>query len=502
MSKKLFLKGMSFSYLRQIATLLTGIISLPLLLNYFGSTTYGIWIVILGLAGYINTISFGIPSAMITLVAKTSNLNEKYLILRKSFYILGILSTFFLALFIFVLYFSDDWIISLLGNIDSELIPISKNIFILFVIFTLVKLPLNLYMQFFTGMNTIYVSEIYQILTALINFITVLIAVYFNIEIFSFIIFWLIGQLLLSIIAVFHVLIKYANLRKESNTKGIISGNDILKSSFAFFQVGIAASIVWSTDNLLISHFMSPEFVTPYSIAFKIFTYMFMFSAMFNGIIGPMYGNAYSNKDWDSIRKYTSLIHKVLPILGAFIWVFLIFFSKEIIVLWTGKENAFGGYLLIFSLGLYGYILSFVNTYATLIYSLNFASKTLTIAWSEAIINLVLSIIFIQYFGIGGVALGTALSAFIILLFLPRVIQRLTENEVIYDFNYTKKHFSFLVVPFIVISLLTIELTIVHKIVLFIFLSLIYIFMSWKFLSLKCKTTLLSFIKSKGEIIE
>lgn len=498
MSKKLFFKGVYYSYLRQVITLLTGIISLPLLLNYFGIDSYGIWVLIWGLAGYINTISFGIPSAMITLVSKTSDLNEKYLILNKSFYILSILSTFFLALFVFVLYLSDDWIISLLGNIDVELISLTKNMFILFVIFTLVKLPLNLYMQFFVGMNTIYISEIYQILTLLINFITVLFVVYCNMGILSFVVLWLTGQLLLSTMAVFHVLIKYTDMRKESNTEGSVSSNDILKSGFSFFQVGIAASIVWSTDNLVISHFMSPEFVAPYSIAFKIFAYMFIFSGIINGVIGPMYGNAYANKDWESIRKYTFIIHKVLPILGALVWMFLIFFSKEIIILWAGNENAFGGYLLIFSLGLYGYILSFVNTYATLIYSLNFASKTLTIAWSEAFINLILSIILIQFLGIGGVALGTALSAFVIFLFLPRMIQRLTESEVIYNFKYIKVHFIFLVVPLVLLSVYVIDFNLISKILIFTFILVIYSLASWKLLSIDDRLFLLSVINKRG----
>jgi len=97
------------------------------LLNYFGTVNYGIWILIVGLTGYIHTISFGIPSAMITLVSKTSNLNEKYMILKKSFYLLGIVSLFFLCLFLFFVYFDDNWIISILGNIDEELIKQTKN---------------------------------------------------------------------------------------------------------------------------------------------------------------------------------------------------------------------------------------------------------------------------------------------------------------------------------------------------------------------------------------
>ena len=220
-----------------------------------------------------------------------------------------------------------------------------------------------------------------------------------------------------------------------------------------------------------------------------------MFSAIVNGVIGPIYGNAYAINDWVSIKKYTSLIHKLLPVLGALVWVFLIFFTKEIIILWTGTEDAFGGYLLMFSLGLYGYILSYVNTYATLVYSLNFANKTLKIAWSEAIVNFIFSIILIQYFGIGGVALGTALAAFIISLIFPRIISKLTNGEVIYDFTYVKKHFIFLVVPFVLLSIFIIDLNIISKIILFTFLLLIYTLVSWRLLAEDDKLVLISIIK-------
>ncbi|MGJ0334209.1 oligosaccharide flippase family protein [Aliarcobacter cryaerophilus] len=499
MSKKLFFKGVSYSYIRQIITLITGIVSLPLLLNYFGTINYGIWILIVGLAGYINSISFGIPSAMTTLVAKTSNLNEKYQILKKSFYLLGIISFVFLSFFIFVLYFNDTWIIYLLGNIDEEFIPLTKNMFILFVIFTLIKLPLNLYMQFFTGMNIIYISEVYQIATVIIGFVTVLIVVYLDLGILIFVLLWLVGQVIVNVISVLHVFIKYNYLNIEEKSLQSVNYNDIIKSGFAFFQVGIAASLVWSTDNLVISHFLSPELVTPYSIAFKIFTYIFIFSAIINGVIGPMYGNAYANNDWDSIRKFTSTIHKLLPIIGAYVWISLIFFAKEVIILWTGKEEAFGGYLLVFSLGLYGYALSYVNTYATLVYSLNFANKTLNIAWSEAIINLLLSIVFIKFLGIGGVALGTALSALFISLILPSIIKKITKDEIIYDFKYTKKHFLLLVFPLILLALYSINFSINEKIIIFIIISIAYGLFSWKLLLEEDRKILMNIIKKRKQ---
>ncbi|MBE3022561.1 oligosaccharide flippase family protein [Campylobacter sp. 7477a] len=498
MSKKLFFKGVSYSYIRQITTIVTGIISLPLLLNYFGTTNYGIWVLILGLTGYIHTISFGIPAAMTTLVAKTSNKNEKYQILKKSFFLLGAISFFFLILFIFILYFDDVWIIVILGNIDEKFIQITKSMFIIFIIFTLIKLPLGLYMQFFTGINMVYITEVYSIITAIAGFIITLVVVYLDLGILFFVLLWLSGQLIVNIISVFHVVFGYGYFNKEEKGSHEITYSDILKSGFAFFQVGIAASLVWSADNLIISHFLSPDFVTPYSIAFKIFTYVFIFSAIINGVIGPMYGNAYANNDWNAIRKFTFTIHKILPILGAYTCVFLIFFTKEIVILWTGKNEAFGGYLLVVSLGLYGFFLSYVNTYATLLYSLNLANKILYIAWGEAIVNLLLSIVLIQLLGIGGVALGTAMSALFVLLLLPKAIKKATKGEIVYDLKYGKKHFLLIVFPLILLSFICVDLDIINKMIIFIMVSIFYLLFSWRLLESNDINFLLKAISRKN----
>ncbi|WP_417537730.1 MATE family efflux transporter [Marinomonas sp.] len=497
MSKIIFFKGVSYSYIRQLVALITNIISLPLLLNYFGSVNYGVWVLILGLTGYINTISFGIPSAMTTLVANTTNLSEKYQILKKSFFLLSLFSSFFIFIFIIAINHNDSWIISLLGNIDEEYVYSAKFIFTFFVVFTLLKLPFDLFIQFFTGMNAVYNSEIYAIIKALTIFMVVLLTVYFDLDLLIFVMFWLVGDLFVSLFSIFHVFIKYSYLKREAEAEKSLTKKDILKSGFAFFQVGLAASIVWSTDNLVISHFLSPDFVTTYSIAFKIFTYIFMFSAILNGVVAPMYGNAYANKDFEKIRKLTNLVYKILPLVGACVWVFLILFSKEIITLWTGNDEAFGGYLLFFSLGLYGYVLSYVNTYATLLYSLNFANKIYSVAWLEALLNLVLSIILIKFMGIGGVALGTAISALMISFVLPRFIGKLTGNEVIYDHSYATKQLFILVVPAVTISLLTMNLFLIYKVFIFLIIFPIMVFSSWMLLNKGDKFMFFSFLKVK-----
>lgn len=501
MSKKIFFKGLTFSYMRQIITIIVGMVSVPLMLNYFGETLFGIWSLVLGLAMYLNNIAFGIPSAMNALVAKSADVNQKYKILKESTVLLCSLVFLLLFLFLFVISIDTNWIISLLGNIEKQYLEVTKQIFIIFVIVTLVKIPLNLYMQFFVGMNLVFISEIYQTMHILFGFITLMITLYFKLDIYNFALLTLVLQIILGIISVIHVVVKFHFLKtlNKSNEKKILT-KDILKSGFAFFQVGIALSIVWSTDNLVITHFLSAEYVTPYTIAFKMFTYLFIFSAMINGVVGPIYGNAYAQNKFDKINIYLSTILKLLPVIGGAVWFSLLFFSKDIIVLWTGNEKAFGGYLLIFSLGLYGYILSFVNTYSTLLSSLNYANKTLYIAWGEAFLNIVFSIILVKFFGIGGVALATALATlFTAFIFLPKSIVKLTKKQVDFNYTFTKKHFMLLVTPSVIISIGSIYIdNFFIKLPLYLLMSLVYIAFTWKFLEESDKIIVLNFIKRKG----
>ncbi|WP_333804536.1 MATE family efflux transporter [Sulfurospirillum sp.] len=480
--------------------MVTGIISVPLMLEYFGANLFGIWVLILGLAGYLNSVSFGIPSAMSTLVAKTVGSDQKYQILQKSIILLSGIVTLLIIIFLLSISTNDAWIIALLGNISEEYEEITKKVFILFVIITLIKIPLNTYIQFFVGMNLVYVSEVYQILNMILCFLVLFLSYYMKLDFFVFSILTLFCQGFLGVAAAIHVILKFRYLNANIHGSNVVSTKEILQSGFAFFQVGLAASLVWSTDNLVINHFLSPEFVTPYTIAFKIFTYIFIFSAIINGVMSPIYGNAYAENNFEKIRIYASSILKFLSVIGGFVWVSLLFFAKDVIELWTGDEHAFGGYLLIFSLGFYGFILSFVNTYATITLSLNYANKTLWIAWSEAILNLVLSIILIKYFGIGGVALSTALASFFTgFLFLPQAIKKLTNGRVYFESSFFIRHFIFLIIPSLLLAIFTISIDVFFiKFILYFVLFGLYLYVTWRFLHEKDKDIIFGILKRRA----
>jgi len=59
----MFVKGISYSYIVIIISVIVGFISIPLLLDMLGAELFGVWILAQSVSGYINQFSFGVPSA-------------------------------------------------------------------------------------------------------------------------------------------------------------------------------------------------------------------------------------------------------------------------------------------------------------------------------------------------------------------------------------------------------------------------------------------------------
>jgi len=119
-------------------------------------------------------------------------------------------------------------------------------------------------------------------------------------------------------------------------------------------------------------------------------------------------------------------------------------------VLWVGPSG-YGGVLVVIALGLYSYSVSINNNHATLLSGMNATEGLMWIGVLEAITNLGLSIILIQYFGIGGVALGTFLAALMTTSWLlPYAVSQRTSNRVSMHWKEIGKHALFVVVPLVI----------------------------------------------------
>ena len=248
-----------------------------------------------------------------------------------------------------------------------------------------------------------------------------------------------------------------------------------------FFFIGIASTIVWSSDILVISNFISIQSVVPYFITFKLFSIVYGIIFQVNNSIMPLFGKEYGNKNIEWVSKIYSSFLVLMIFIGGAMWVGSILFFRDIVTLWTSSSSYAGLYVVI-ALGGYSYLLGMSVLNSGVVNSLNYSSITPFVAWGEAIFKILFSIWLGKIWGLAGVAIGTFLGSLCSqTLVLPILIKKGSAGKIVYDFTFLKKHFITAILPCLIFSIL-LQLfaeNIIIRIVTGLLISLLYLWLSY-----------------------
>ncbi len=457
--RKNFLWGAFSGWTANVITTVIGIISAPLGLRYFGVERYGAIAIISTLLTYLSTCQIGLPTTVNVLAAKALDKLNQLRIILKAFILTLIIVIVVSAGFLLYTHYTPHWL-NLLGKIPSTIYhEVSQATFVSAILF-LINLPLSMFIGGFVANQKVYIERFYSTLSAIMPFLALLVVIGIK---GNLVVYCLIRGILTIIVSLFgaiHFLLFYEDNRiyiKAKFTKLFqpsdveeFSVQSILATGLRFFIIGLATMVVWNTDNLIISHFLGLKAVTPYSITFKLITStFFIFSAASFPII-PMFGRAYASGDYQWIEQTCNKMIVSLSLLGGLVWIGSIAFAQDIINLWVGPKG-YAGMLTVFSLGGYAYFCSVINGPGSLSTGLNFIN--IFIAWSEAIVNFVLSLVFVKYFnlGIGGTALGTFLGAVLTVFWmLPVYIHKRSKGKIKLNYLPMIKNFLSIILPFLV----------------------------------------------------
>jgi O-antigen/teichoic acid export membrane protein len=430
--KKTFLLGAASYYGTTIISIIVGFVSVTFGLHYFGVVRYGIWAVISSVIAYLNISNLGITTAAATLTAKASEPFEQWAVLRRSLFLLLISSAVVLSLVLGIAHFYPGWVAAL-GKVPANLQGEAAEAAIVIAILFLLNLPLTVFSAGFTGRQKVYWERFYASLTTIAGLLALVLAVFLlKGNLVTLALVTGIARLLVGSACASHFLFANSELRQKFDEpiSEEFSTKSIFTSGIRFLVIGIAATIVWNTANLVISHFLGAEMVTPYAVTFALFNVGFAIFMAVNGALWPMYGQSGGRNQWEWIQQtYNHTVH-LLPILGGLLWIGGIAFAREIITLWAGPQ-AYGGLLVVIALGGYGYALSLVNSHATILTALNRTKRLVIYGWLEAGANLGISLALVRVLGIAGVALGMFLGDLLTVFWLlPRDVAYQTAGKV------------------------------------------------------------------------
>ncbi len=399
----------------------------PFLVHTLGKDSYGVWVLISSVIAYANFFDAGMKQSLAKYLPKYyakgdyDNLNR---VINSSLFIYIIVSAI-TVIFTIVLsiYFTDLFEVppALFHSVKMAVIFIGLGQAFIFIFLPISALgPFHRYdiVNAFGIVVSIVVAALFYVLLingygiqsmALVSFTTGVIS--------------LVGRRIIQqkLIPQIKLSVKYID---RSHIRTLLN-----YGSISFFIV-ISWLIIFNTANTIIGIFISTSAVAIYSIAGLVITYLRVIISSIGVPLVPTISHLESNADYNEIRGLYGKLSNYLFYLTSCMCVGILFFIDDFINLWMGpgfEQTIEIVYILIIPASIY---LPQVMANSILL-GLNKHKLLLKILVTEAVSNIVLSLILLQKWGIYGVAYGTIIPQLIIYMFIyPVLFNKVIKGDV------------------------------------------------------------------------
>lgn len=479
-SKVLFIKNTKSNIINFLIGNLITIISVPLILKQLGQERYGIWILLSSIVAYLSFSNFGLSSAAAVLIAKESNQKLKNKIAKKSLILLSISSIILGILLIIINYFVNDFSF-LLGKLP-EYIQSEVNISALLLIeFFLINSILSISSSILTGFQKFHIDKNITTISNIFSLLGVFLFVLLEGNLLTYVIIFSLNTSIFHIVR--FIFIKLYTVKNENIIEkpsiDYYSYRYIFKTGIGFFLSGIAFTILWNTDNFIISHMLGVEFVTPYAVTFRIFRIFFMFILLMNNGLTPIAGKELQQNNLIWLNKSFNYIHSISIFFGGIVWLGSILFLRDLIYIWTGPLG-YGGIITVISFGGFAYTLCTTNLISIILTAKNRLKKMIIVNWIELFLNLSISFLLVTRIGIGGVAIGTFAAGILgPLILMPIILKKEMDSKVVCNIKILYRHFFFCLLPLLVCSILIVNLSFLLRLGLGVIILLLYVYTSF-----------------------
>ncbi|PHA03086.1 virulence factor MviN [Bacillus pseudomycoides] len=401
--------GALLSYIALFVNSAISIIYTPIMLKLLGQSEYGLYSLATSAAGYVGVLNFGLGNAVIRYTAKyktlkdeqgCSNLYGMFCIMYGVLGIVALLSGLILTINadrIFSNSLSIDELSKLKVLMGIMVINISIGIGLGFFSVVVLAYEKFIFQKVISIVSSIisplimlpilmmgYGSVSMTVVTTILNFIVILINIYYCFRVLK---------------------IKIAFKKFEKKLLNEI----IVFSAFIFFNL-IIDKIYWSTDQIILGIFSGTAAISVYTIGASFTGYFSGFStAISNVFLSRVTGMVTKEDSGTEVSDLFIKIGRIQYIILSFALSGFIVFGQEFIILWVGKE--YSDAFVIAIIILVPMIVSLVQSMGGIILQAKNMQTFKSVIYAiTAIVNIIISIIFAQWWGAIGCALGTAVA--------------------------------------------------------------------------------------------
>jgi O-antigen/teichoic acid export membrane protein len=390
-------------------SILINLLLVPLTIHYLNPTKYGIWLTLSSIIGWLTFFDIGLGNGLRNRLAEAKARNDDTLskILVSTTYALLSIITFCVFLLFGIVQFFLNW--SKILNAPFEMEHELSVLALIVVAFFCLQFVINL-------ICTVLTADQRPALVSLINLLSsgLSLGIIYIIARFSHGSMILLGLasgaspvIILIISSIFYYSKRYAPVRPGIKYIDFSYTKDLMSLGIKFFIIQIAAIIMFSTSNIILTQLFSPYEVTVYNVAFKYFSIITM---IFSILITPYWSaitEAYVKNDHQWINRAMK-VQLYLWLGSICISLVLLLFSNFFYGIWVGKSLKIP-ITLSFGVFIYINLMSLNSVFSTFLNGVGKITIILIISVLISILNIPLSIYFSKLFGISGVVISSSL---------------------------------------------------------------------------------------------
>lgn len=468
--------GAILSYVSIFASTLVQLLYTPFLIKMLGQSEYGLYSLIASVIGYLTVLDLGFGNAIVVYTAKYRAQGkveeEKKLhgMFKIIFYIIGVIA-FLLGI---ILYFNVNAIFG--ANMTSTEIEKAKVMMLILSFNLLMTFAFNIYQSIITANEKFTFQKIMAILNTILKPVIMIPLLFLGFKSIAM-------TVVITIVNCIVLLSNYFYCRNKLNIRVKYNGFDkslfkvILCYSIWLFLGAIVDKVNWSVDQTILGMVSGTVAVSIYSVAATLNQLFINLSTAISGVMLPKVTKMIANKATN--EELTNEMIKVGRIQFYVIFLMvtgLIFFGKEFIIWWVGKDFIDAYYVALWLIIPISFPL-IQNIGLSIMQAKNkYKFKSISTA-IMAVINIFISYFLAKQFGPLGCAIGTGLALIVCNIIVINIYYYKELNLDIFRFWKDILIMIIKFVPVIILMILIIYFTRLSGFISIIVYGCIYVFL-------------------------
>ncbi len=424
-------KEIVFSFLIKIVSVITGILLVPLLIDFLDKDRYGVWLTISSIFAWFSFFDIGIGNGLRNKLAQALARDQKVLAREYVSTTFALISIIFIT--IILVFQAINPFINWQSVLNIQIIS-GKELYLL----TSFTFTLFLLRFIFQLVGVVYMAaqkpSMNNAIITLGNFIAfIVIAIIYKVTSKGDLLILgitLTGvPLLVLIIATFYAFSgKYKFLRPGFGSVKFVHAKSLLNLGLQFFVIQVAAVLLFSSANIIISQLFSAGEVVVYSSALMLYQLPIMVYAIIMAPIWSAVTDAYTKGDFDWLKNTLKRLNYLSVIFAVGI-VVMTFLTPFIYKLWLGDRVKIP-LIISLSMACFAIINVFLAPYTNFINGIGKMKFSMYLVFLTLLFYIPLAIFLAKWFhNSAGIMFATCLLNITGLYFQPLQVNKILNNK-------------------------------------------------------------------------